>query len=116
MRKRTMRVAILGAGFMGSTHAKAFQRVEGVEIAAIYAHSDKRAGPLARELGTVYTDDIDSILRDESIVAIDNCLPTPEHRPLTEAALAAGKHVLLEKPIALTDADAAALFAAGEAS
>jgi predicted dehydrogenase len=87
-----------------------------VEIAAIYAHSDKRAGPLARELGTVYTDDIESILRDESIVAIDNCLPTPEHRPLTEAALAAGKHVLLEKPIALTDADAAALVAAGAES
>jgi predicted dehydrogenase len=111
-----MRVAILGAGFMGSTHARAFQKVPGVEIAAIYAHSDKRAGPLAQELGTVYTSDIDAILRDESIVAIDNCLPTPEHRPLTEAALAAGKHVLLEKPIALTDADAAAMVAAGEAS
>lgn len=111
-----MKVAILGAGFMGGTHAKAFQRVEGVEIAAIYAHSDKRAGPLAQELGTVWTDNIDRILQDDTIDAIDNCLPTPEHRPLTEAALAAGKHVLLEKPIALTDADAAALVAAGEAS
>jgi predicted dehydrogenase len=101
---------------MGSTHAKAFQRVDGVEIAAIYAHSDKRAGPLAQELGTVYTDNIDRILQDDTIDAIDNCLPTPEHRPLTEAALAAGKHVLLEKPIALTDTDAAALVAAGDAS
>lgn len=111
-----MRVAILGAGFMGGTHAKAFQQVPGVEIAAIYAHSDKRAGPLAKELGTVSTDSIDRILQDESIDAVDNCLPTPEHRPLTEAALAAGKHVLLEKPIALTDADAAALVAAAEGS
>ncbi len=101
---------------MGSTHAKAFQKVPGVEIAAIYAHSPKRAAPLAEELGTVYTGDIDAILRDESIEAIDNCLPTPEHRHLTEAALAAGKHVLLEKPITLNDADAAALVAAGEAS
>ncbi len=111
-----MKVAILGAGFMGGTHAKAFQRVDGVEIAAIYAHSDKRAGPLAQELGTVWTDNIGRILQDDTIDAIDNCLPTPEHRPLTEAALAAGKHVLLEKPIALTDADAAALVAAGAAS
>ena len=101
---------------MGSTHAKAFQKVPGVEIAAIYAHSATRAEPLAEEVGAVYTGDIDAILRDESIEAIDNCLPTPEHRPLTEAALAAGKHVLLEKPITLTDADAAALVAAGEAS
>ncbi len=111
-----MKVAILGAGFMGGTHARAFQKVPGVEISAIYAHSDKRAGPLAHELGTVYTDNIDAILRDESIDAIDNCLPTPEHRPLTEAALAAGKHVLLEKPIALNDADAAALVEAAESS
>jgi predicted dehydrogenase len=101
---------------MGGTHAKAFQRVDGVEIAAIYAHSDKRAAPLAQELGTVYTDNINRILQDDTIDAIDNCLPTPEHRPLTEAALAAGKHVLLEKPIALTDTDAAALVAAGDAS
>lgn len=111
-----MKVAILGAGFMGGTHARAFQKVPGVDIAAIYAHSDKRAGPLAQELGARYTNDIQSILQDDSIEAIDNCLPTPEHRPLTEAALAAGKHVLLEKPIALDDADAAALVAAGEAS
>lgn len=111
-----MKVAILGAGFMGGTHARAFQRVDGVEIAAIYAHSEKRAGPLAAELGTIWTDSFDRILQDDTIDAIDNCLPTPEHRSLTEAALAAGKHVLLEKPIALNDADAAALVAAAEAS
>lgn len=111
-----MKVAILGAGFMGSTHARAFKKVNGVEIAAIYAHSDRRAAPLADELGTVWTDSVDRILQDDTIDAIDNCLPTPEHRPLTEAALAAGKHVLLEKPIALNDADAAALVAAGEGS
>lgn len=111
-----MKVAILGAGFMGGTHARAFQRVEGVEIAAVYAHSNKRGGPLADELGTIWTDNIEQILNDPTIDAVDNCLPTPEHRPLTEAALAAGKHVLLEKPIALNDPDAAGLVAAAEAS
>lgn len=111
-----MKVAILGAGFMGSTHGRAFQKVDGVEIAAIYAHSDRRAAPLAEELGTVWTDSIDRILQDDSIDAIDNCLPTPEHRSLTESALAAGKHVLLEKPIALDMEDANALVAAGEST
>lgn len=104
-----MRVAVLGAGFMGSTHARAFKQIPGVEIAAIYAHSERRAAPLAEELGTTWTGQLESILRDESIDAIDNCLPTPHHRPVTEAAIAAGKHVLLEKPIALTDEDAKAL-------
>src|SRR6185503_3694659 len=48
--------------------------------------------------------------------AIDICLPTPLHREWTEASLAAGKHVFLEKPIALTLEDADAIVAAAEAS
>src|SRR5680860_17068 len=111
-----MRIAILGAGFMGSTHARAFAQIPGVEIASIYAHSEKRARPLAEELGTTFTDQLDRILRDESIDAIDNCLPTPRHRPVTEDALAAAKHVLLEKPVALTDGDAEALVELGAKS
>lgn len=104
-----VRIAILGAGFMGGTHARALHAQEGVEIAAIYAHSGTRAEPLATELGTTWTDDLDRIMKDDSIDAIDICLPTNEHRSTSEAAIAAGKHVLLEKPIAMTDADAAAL-------
>ncbi len=104
-----MKVAILGAGFMGSTHGRAMAKMPNLEIAGIYAHSEKRAKPLAEELGTTWTGELDRILRDDSIDAVDICLPTPQHRPVTEAAIAAGKHVLLEKPIALTDDDAAAL-------
>jgi predicted dehydrogenase len=94
---------------MGSTHARAFKQIPDVEIAAIYAHSEKRAQPLAEELETVWTGELDRILRDDSIDAIDVCLPTPQHRPVTEDALEAGKHVLLEKPVALTDDDARGL-------
>lgn len=104
-----LRVAVLGAGFMGSTHARAFHTLPDVEVAAIYAHSDRRAKPLAEELGTTHVADLDRILNDDAIAAIDVSLPTPEHRWAAEAALAAGKHVLLEKPIALTVADADAL-------
>ena len=104
-----MKIAILGAGFMGSTHARAFAQVPGVEIAAIYAHSDKRGGPLAEELGVSFTSDMGQLLNDNSIDAIDICLPTPSHRPVAEAVLAANKHLLLEKPIALNDEDAKAL-------
>jgi predicted dehydrogenase len=106
-----MRVAVLGAGFMGSTHARAYAQVPGVEIAAIHAHSEERAKPLAEELGTTWTGELERILRDESIDAVDNCLPTPQHRSVTESAIAAGKHVLLEKPVALTNEDARALTA-----
>lgn len=109
-------VAVLGAGFMGSTHARAYANLDGVTVAAIYAHSRTRAEPLAAELGSRWTDDLEGILGDPAIDAVDICLPTPEHRPLLEAALAAGKHVLLEKPLALTREDGRAAVDAATAA
>lgn len=112
----SVRIAVLGAGFMGGTHARAYHTLEDVELAAIYAASSTRAEPLASELGTTWTDDLDRILADDSIDAVDICLPTPEHRRATEAALDAGKHVLLEKPLSLTRDDAQAIVDAASAS
>lgn len=110
------RIAVLGAGFMGGTHARAYHGRDDVEIAAIYARSGTRAEDLARELGSIFVDDLDRVLLDESIEAVDICLPTPAHRATAEAALAAGKHVLLEKPLAMTIEDADALVAASDAT
>lgn len=114
-RTRT-RIAVLGAGFMGGTHARAYAKLSHVEIAAIHARSADRAQPLADELGTTFAESLDPILADDSIEAVDICLPTPEHRPALEAALAAGKHVLLEKPLALTEQDARAMVDLATAS
>jgi predicted dehydrogenase len=109
-----LRVAVLGAGFMGGTHARAYRAMPGVEVAGIYAPSGRRAGPLAEELGTTWTDDLQTLLADPALDAIDVCLPTPQHRSAAEAAIAAGTHVLLEKPLALTREDADALVALAE--
>jgi predicted dehydrogenase len=111
-----VQVAVLGAGFMGSTHAKAYVAMPDVGVAAIYAPSSDRGDPLAREIGSRWTDDLQAVLADPSIEAVDICLPTPQHREVAEAALAAGKHVLLEKPIALSLEDARALVQANEAT
>ena len=110
------RVAILGAGLMGSTHARAFHARPDTAVATIYAHSDRRAGPLAEELGAAWTDDLARAVTDPSIDAVSICLPTPDHRFAAEVALDAGKHVLLEKPLALTDEDATALVEQAAAS
>src|SRR5680860_112397 len=110
------RIAVLGAGFMGGTHARAYRQRDDVEIAAIYARSGNRAQDLANELGSTFTDDLDRVLGNDSIEAVDICLPTPAHRPTVEAALEAGKHVLLEKPLALTVEDGEALVREYEAS
>lgn len=104
-----VRVAVLGAGFMGGTHSRAYAQMNDVEVASIFAKSDTRAVPLAEEIGSRWTNDLDSILKDSSIQAVDICLPSPQHREIAERVLAAGKHVLLEKPISLTHEDGAAL-------
>src|SRR3954451_17466684 len=111
-----VRVAVLGAGFMGSTHAKAYVDLPDVEVATIFAPSPERAQPLAEQVGSRWSDDLQAVIADPAIDAVDICLPTPEHRSATEAAMAAGKHVMLEKPIALTLDDARALVDLAEAS
>ena len=78
--------------------------------------ADGRAA-LAEPLGAeVVTDDWEAAIAAPGVDAVDICLPTPLHRPVAERALAAGRHVLLEKPIALTLEDADAIGAAAAAS
>jgi predicted dehydrogenase len=101
---------------MGSTHARAFRAVTNDEVTAIYAPSPERAQPLADEVGALYVTSIDEVMGNPAIDAVDICLPTPWHRSAAEQALAAGKHVLLEKPVALTLEDADALIALAETS
>ena len=104
-----VRVGVLGAGFMGGVHARAYASLPDVEVAAIFSPSPDRGQPLADELGTHWTSSLAEVVTDPTIDAIDVCLPTPHHRAATESALADGKHVMLEKPIALTLEDADAL-------
>jgi predicted dehydrogenase len=122
---KTMRLAVLGLGFMGSTHIKALRSIPGVELAAVFSSdSQKLAGDLSGIQGNLggpgeqldfsqvskYSN-IDSLLADPSIDAVDICLPTDLHAPVATQAIRAGKHVLVEKPIALDGATAHAIIA-----
>jgi predicted dehydrogenase len=100
-----MRIGILGSGFMGTTHARAYAKIPGVSIAAVSSRNLDRAEKLAKEVSARATIDDRSIIDDPSIEAISNTLPTHLHAETTITALKAGKHVLLEKPFALTAAD-----------
>jgi UDP-N-acetylglucosamine 3-dehydrogenase len=103
-----LKIGILGAGFMGRTHARAYARIPGVSIAAVSSRHLEKAEGLANEFGARATTDDRSIIEDSSIAAISNTLPTHLHAGPTIAALRAGKHVLLEKPLVLDAADAGA--------
>jgi predicted dehydrogenase len=110
-------VAVLGAGFMGSAHTANYKALDGrVRVKAVVSRSLERAARLAETVGAEATTDLEAVLRDPDVDAVDVCIPTPAHRESTERALAAGKHVFLEKPIALTLEDADAIMRAAEES
>jgi predicted dehydrogenase len=113
-----MRIAVAGLGFMGSVHVKAIRTLPGTELAAVISsHDRKLAGDLSGTAGNVAgggeTFDFSSVkkyqtlegaLVDPAIDAIDLCIPSDLHEDACVRCLRAGKHVLLEKPMALTNA------------
>ena len=104
-------VAILGAGFMAATRVPGYLALAGRARVACVCTRSASGLRVAERLGARAEASLDAALLDPAIDAVDVCLPTPLHRPVAERALRAGKHVLVEKPIALTLEDAEALAA-----
>jgi UDP-N-acetylglucosamine 3-dehydrogenase len=107
-------VGIVGAGFMGTTHAKAYSKNSSINIAYICDQINERAKSLASDIGALGTTQFESILNDPAVALVDVCLPTPSHAKFAIDALKAGKHVLVEKPIALNVDDADAMISASK--
>jgi predicted dehydrogenase len=103
---------VIGTGFAGGSHVEALRRVPHVEVAAVAGGSVDRARAAADRLGVpAATGDYRTLLADGSIDAVHNCTPNDLHHEVTAAALAAGKHVLAEKPLAMDSAQTADLVA-----
>lgn len=111
-----LRVALIGAGRIGTSHAELVaNRVPGMELAAIYDPIDGAAARLATRLAVpVATKNIEDIWNDPSIHAVVIAAPARSHTDLVVAAAAAGKHVFVEKPMAVTLEDADRAIAAAE--
>jgi predicted dehydrogenase len=97
-----VRVGILGAGFMGGTHARAFAKLQDVEIVGVSSRTRDKAEKLAKEYAAEPFTDSLALATDPRVDAVSITLPTQVHLEYTRAALAAGKHVLCEKPMACT--------------
>ena len=109
-------VGILGAGFFGAFHARAVAAVDGVRIVAVCAEELPLAEVFAAEHGGKPYGDWRAMLDDKSVEAVAITAPHHLHCELAEAALQAGKHVLLEKPMALSVAECSRVIAAAETS
>jgi predicted dehydrogenase len=112
---KPVRIGMVGLGFMGLVHLKALEFIPGAQLAAVCSRDHRKLGgdlsAIQGNLGPAgehfdfgniakFTE-IDALVADPDIDAVDICLPTSLHAPAAIAALRAGKHVLVEKPMAL---------------
>lgn len=123
-----VRIGLAGIGFMGMIHFLATQRVPGAKVTAICSRDKRKLagdwrgiqgnfgppGQLMDLKGVHGYDDYQELLDDPNIDLIDLCTPTDQHASMAIAALKAGKHVLVEKAIALTPREADQMLAASK--
>src|SRR3954467_2815995 len=125
-----IRIGIVGVGFMGRIHFLASQRLSGAKVTAVCSRDPaKRAGDwrntrgtFGREPGQVDLKGVKTYETLEQMTAgadidlIDVCTVTDQHTPIALAALKAGRHVLVEKAVALSPQDADAMVAAAKSA
>ena len=102
-----VRIAVVGTGGMANGHVKAFQAIKGCRVVACCDIDETRAQAFAAKHGipAVYTD-LEQMLQLPGLDAVTNVTSDAAHYPTTMKALAAGKHVLCEKPLATGFGDA----------
>ena len=108
-RLSTLGAAVIGTGFIGTVHVEALRRI-GVQVRGVLGSSPERGAERAAALGVpkAYVD-LDELLADEQVDVVHVTSPNHLHVPQAAAILAAGRHVVCEKPLALTAAESADL-------
>jgi predicted dehydrogenase len=105
--RESIRLAIIGAGIMGQKHARIYSEMDGADLTTIVDVDESRAKTLAARCGAknVYQD-FHRALEKEELDAVHVATPDFLHKEPVIAALRSGRHVLVEKPLAVTVADA----------
>jgi predicted dehydrogenase len=110
------RVGVVGRGFIAGVHARS-ARLAGARLIGVSASTAQRAAEAAAELGAERGfPSSEELVTSDDVDVVHICAPNHLHAPLAEAALAAGKHVVCEKPLALDAAQASALVRDAAAS
>jgi predicted dehydrogenase len=109
-----IKVGVVGTGFIGPAHVEALRRL-GIEVAGVVGSSAERAAAKAAtlRLPQVYPS-YEALLEDPQITVVHITTPNHLHYPQARAAIAAGKHVICEKPLAMTSAESAELLRLAE--
>jgi predicted dehydrogenase len=104
-----LRTAVIGVGYLGNFHAQKYASIQDVELVGVVDHDPNRAAEVAKALGTeAFCNHLDLIGKVDAVSVV---VPTQFHFPVARDFLAAGVHVLIEKPITVTIEEADELIA-----
>jgi predicted dehydrogenase len=114
---KKLKAGVIGTGFIGPAHIEGIRRSGMGEVIAIAGSSEKKAKAKASELDIerAYGSYME-LIKDPDVQVVHTCTPNNLHFPINRAALAAGKHVVSEKPLAIDVREAKLLLAAAERS
>ena len=108
--------AVIGTGFIGAVHLNTLRRL-GIPVAGVLGSSPARGAERAQALGIPRAyDSLDDLLADPAVQLVHVTSPNVAHYPQVKAILSAGKHVICEKPLAMTSAQSAEMLALAKAS
>src|SRR5687767_11639186 len=107
--KQTIGVGVAGTGFIGPAHVEGLHR-NGIRVLGLLGSTKEKTEAKAADLGIprVYAS-LDEMLADPDVDVVHLATPNHLHHPHARAALLAGKHVVCEKPLAMTSAQSAEL-------
>jgi predicted dehydrogenase len=108
--------AVIGSGFIGTVHLEGLRRI-GVQVHGLLGSTPERAAGRATQLGvpTAYRD-LDELLDDRRVEVVHVTSPNHLHHPQVRQILAAGRHVICEKPLAMTSQESGELVELARAS
>jgi len=111
---KTLNVGVIGCGVWGRNHARVYRQIPFTNLHTISDIDENRVKKIAQLNGSEYTTDVDKLIEDPEIELVSICTPTVTHAEIALKALEAGKHVLVEKPMTDTLAEAKSLIAMAE--
>ncbi len=107
---KTIRAAVIGCGSWGRNHARVYRELPDVELSAVSDLNPQTAQQIGERYGAAYYTDPAPIIEDPKIDLLSICTPTVTHAEIALAAIEAGKHVLVEKPMTNTVKEAKLLI------
>ena len=108
--------AVIGTGFIGTVHVQALRRL-GINVIGVLGSSPERGKSRAAEIGVAHAyASLDDLLADQRVDVVHVTSPNHAHYPQVRAILGAGKHVICEKPLAMTSAESAEMVEMAKAS